>query len=371
MSLINKVLIDLDRRAKTNHGVSANQPLFTNLHPVAISPLSSGKNRLLLLLGLLAVLGAGAWYYWQPQHQATIVSAPVQAVPDQPMVEATPAPGAVKNDLAQTPAPIASSTPTTTTPSVIEVSVPATQQDDRPAAPGNALPDDSTETDMKLPGAEILAVPTAVTPDEPPQLQRIMHSPSTEEQAEDLYRRAVTLVRTGKVREGGEILRQSLLLDSRHTAARETLATLLLKERKLEEAKQLLSEGVALLPGYAPFSTQLARIYVEGGDEALAINLLEDNRDIANPDPAYLGLLGTLYQRASRHDAARDAFRQAIRLQSEEGRWWLGLGISSEALNDWITARDAFQRTLSTTPTDPKIRQYAEQRLLVVKRHLP
>ena len=97
---------------------------------------------------------------------------------------------------------------------------------------------------------------------------------------------------------------------------------------------------------------------------------MENNRTQTTPDAAYLGLLGTLYQREEKPEEARDAFREALGLQPDEGRWWMGLGISLEALRDWPAARDAYQRCLMISQTDPRVHQYAEQRLSIVSRHL-
>lgn len=213
--------------------------------------------------------------------------------------------------------------------------------------------------------------PTIVSPKEQSSLERTVLPLSPGEKAENLYRKGVSLIRSGQGQEGERALQTALAIDPTHTAARETLSVVLLEQHRFEEAKHLLSDGIAILPSYAPFSSRLARLYVEQGDEARALSLLEHNRAQATPDAAYLGLLGTLYQRSAKPEAARDTFRLALGLQPDEERWWMGLGISLEALHDWAAAREAYQRCLASTQTEPRVHQYAEQRLSIVSRHLP
>ena len=134
----------------------------------------------------------------------------------------------------------------------------------------------------------------------------------------------------------------------------------------MDEAQQLLEQGLAAVPGQASFATLLARIYVEQNTEPKAIALLEQQRSGAKPNPDTLALLATLYQRAGRHDAAIAAYKDALTLRPLEGKWWLGLGISQEAVGDWNEARFAYERVRNTNVTAP-LAQYAEQRLAIVR----
>ena len=56
------------------------------------------------------------------------------------------------------------------------------------------------------------------------------------------------------------------------------------------------------------------------------------------------------------------AFQEALALRPQEGRWWVGTGISLEAQKDWPQARLAYERARNSN-IDPRLSQYAEQRL--------
>ena len=373
MSLINKVLLDLDNRTQGG-AITANQSLFSNLNPVGVpSPgaLLRWAGVFIASLVLLCSVAAG-WYYMNrvrviPAEPVTqqAVSSPVMVekvvVPEKPMSDppATPMPSAVESN----PAPAVSESkpdePTRVTPSrsaVPRVSTP-------PVAP-SAVP----KTDQVA-----ITSPTtkAAAPTVDSSLERTLRPLNPEEKAESLYRKGVSLIRSGQEQDGESALKTALAIYPAHIESRETLSVVLLQNHRFEQAKHILSEGIDIAPSYAPFASRLARLYVEQGDEARALHLLEHNLAQVTPDATYLGMLGTLYQRAEKQPEARDAFRQAISLQPDEGRWWMGLGISSEALRDWSAAREAYQRCLMSTHTEPRVRQYAEQRLSIVSRHIP
>lgn len=369
MSLINKVLLDLDNRTQSS-GAAANQSLFSNLHPVGAPSSSSPPRWVWALAASLLIFGlaGAAWYY---KHHARVTSS--EPVTNQASVAPVKVDAPEKSASAQPPAPplpAAEAKPTPVPRENKPVETPHAKQD-APAVPHEAAPV-SAPPAAATPDRGASAPPAAaVSPKEQSSLERTVLPLSPGEKAENLYREGVGLIRSGQEQEGERALQTALAIDPTHTAARETFSVVLLEQHRFEEAKHLLSDGIAILPSYAPFSSRLARLYVEQGDEARALTLLEHNRAQTTPDAAYLGLLGTLYQRSAKPEAARDTFRLALGLQPDEERWWMGLGISLEALHDWAAARDAYQRCLASTQTEPRVHQYAEQRLGIVSRHLP
>ncbi len=119
------------------------------------------------------------------------------------------------------------------------------------------------------------------------------------------------------------------------------------------------------MPGQSGFVSLLARIHVEQGAPDTAVTLLEQQR-LAKPDAEILALLATLYQRSDRHPQAIAAYKDALTLKPQEGKWWVGLGISQEAMQNWAEARFAYERARDTN-IDPRLARYAEQRLAIVR----
>ena len=162
--------------------------------------------------------------------------------------------------------------------------------------------------------------------------------------------------------EAEQALTAAIGFDPAHEAARQTLVSVYLEERRIPEASRLLQEGLTLNPRQVRFATVLARVHVERGDYAGALEVLDRVRTAAGPDPEFNALLGGVLQRLSRHAEAADAYRAAISAGPQNGVSWVGLGISLEALQRRSEAADAFRRAVATGTLTAEVKNYAEQR---------
>jgi MSHA biogenesis protein MshN len=77
--------------------------------------------------------------------------------------------------------------------------------------------------------------------------------------------------------------------------------------------------------------------------------------------------LAELYRRTGNHAEAIKSYTEAIKLNPQEGRSWLGMGISVEATQDWKAAAAAYQRAIETGVLDENLLKYARARLDVVR----
>ena len=389
VSLINKILLDLDGRTPAEGKEADDKSVFAHLQPVGASSPSRAKRTATFIIAMTlfsAAGGAGYYYYFQhgkgsipstvsaahavtpvtkpgappalatPQFQASPHAiTPIVDTADASVVTASPPP-VVQN----TPSMIAEPPPTAVTQKTVSAVV---------AEKHVSVAISTEKNSMPVPGLDSNS--SAITaPRDETRLERIERPLSPAENAENLYREGMAAFRLGRAQEGEQTLFAALTADRTHIAARDALSVVLLESQRYEEAKKLLSDGMDFLPTYVPFAYRLARVYVDRGDEAAALALLEDHRTRTSPDADYLGLLATLYQRAGRHSDSRDAYQQALALRGDEGRWWMGLGISLEALQDWTAARDAYQRSALNTRTESRARQFAEQRLAAINRRL-
>lgn len=190
---------------------------------------------------------------------------------------------------------------------------------------------------------------------------------SPDEKAETEYRRAVELLEKGRAGDAERHLKAALGASETHVKARELYAGLLLQQGHWRETQQLLEKGIDKVPDYHPFAQLLARVYVEHGADQKALAVMERSRRAAADSPDYVAFLAILYQRAGRHAEAVKAYNEALALLPQEGRWWLGAGISLEAVQDWSAAGAAYQRAVDSGALDENLLTYARQRLAVVK----
>lgn len=190
---------------------------------------------------------------------------------------------------------------------------------------------------------------------------------SPNEKAESEYRRAADLLQKGRMADAERNLRLALGADAAHTPARELLAGLMLQQGHWREAQELLEQGIDKVPAHYPFAQLLARVHVEHGADQKALTVMERSRQAAADNSAYMAFLAALYQRAGKHAEAVKTYNEAVRLDPQEGRSWLGLGISLEAVQDRDAAA-AYEHAIQSGVLDDKLLQYARQRLAVLKK---
>jgi MSHA biogenesis protein MshN len=184
-----------------------------------------------------------------------------------------------------------------------------------------------------------------------------------EEQAEHTYQEAARLQAQGNAVEAERRLKTLLVAQPKHVKARELLVGIHLANARVPEAQETLEQGMAQVPAHLAFRYQLARLYLERGEEARAVSLLEETRRQGHSDPELPAFLAALYQRVGRHADAVKSYQEALAARPQEGRWWVGLGISLESQQDGGAARDAYRHALDTGRLTTNLARYAQDRL--------
>jgi MSHA biogenesis protein MshN len=368
MSVINQVLLDLEKRraSPSERGTVPNH--------VRTLPDSGRSSPWPWIVGggaaVLATAAAAAW----------VVLAGSGTVPPSPPVQRSAAEGAIEQVVA-TSAGVTASTERTTAPAFrlsFELA--------NPPAEAVAAPEPSTRS--PLPTSRIIgrpvAEPAAETPTPPrvdkpavvaaskpepkvaataqPDIKKQLRQPSARELAENEYRKGATLLHQGRLAESQEAFEATLRLDPAYHGARQALVALLVEAKRNGEAEQLLQEGIALAPTQIGFAMALARLQVDR-DPALATATLRKSVDYAHGSPDYIAFLAALLQRQGRHVEAIEQFQTALRLRPGAGVWWLGLGISLQAVNRTADAQEAYRRARTTNNLTPELAAFAEQRI--------
>ena len=366
MSLINKMLQDLEARKNAPLGKPHAEPIFRGLHAVSDSGLRRWVVPLLTGASVVMISFVG-WYIWA--HRATEFSSPQTAANSVAVANAPTAPATIAAN-PQVPAQISVQAAPSSSPPAVQHQAAARPAEKSPVAPVSprAKPKPAATVAPPAPPPAVAAsVPVGNTDSEAPgTIEKRPVTLTPEQRAENRYRVAAQQMQQRQTTEAEQGLRAALEESPRHVGARDLLATSLVARGRMDEARQLLEQGLTVVPGQTSFSTLLARIYVEQNAEPKAIALLEQQRSFSKPGPDTLALLATLYQRAGRHGDAIAAFKEALTLRPLEGKWWLGLGISLEAEADWSEARFAYERVRDTN-VDPQLARYAEQRLTILR----
>lgn len=185
---------------------------------------------------------------------------------------------------------------------------------------------------------------------------------------ERVYREALDLVHSGERELAIERLIDLLEEAPLHVDARLALIELLRDDGRIAESLALLAEGASLHPGDPQFQLPYARILVDQGDLSSALEVLERDPPPVARDPDYHAFLAAVYQRLERHQDAIAAYRGILQQQPGNGVWWMGLGISLMAADEYSEALDAFNRALADSSLSTGLRRYVAQRIEAIRR---
>ena len=116
-------------------------------------------------------------------------------------------------------------------------------------------------------------------------------------------------------------------------------------------------------PSRVAAAKRLARLYAEARNWDAAWRVLERSLPHAGKDAEYQGFAGTVLRQLKRPGEAADAYRRAIGLQPQEGRWWVGVGLALEEAGRRQEAKQAFAAAREREQTlPPALLKVAERR---------
>ena len=366
MSLINKMLQDLDKRGGAGDGAA---------HPLELKavPAPERDRRPLMLAGAgvaaAAVLAAGGWYGWQYWQSHRAPPAPVpkvvlsQVPPRAPSV-VEPAKSPAPELAAPTAEPLAESALKPARPAPLDVP-PANAAPPRAvataAAPSGTVPavDDATASKPRRP------VPDgeAHRPErKPAQMEGVSRREATPKlESDGAYRRALVALQEGRLSVAMADLERALEIDPRNEAARQTYVSLLLEDKRTDEAIRQLRLSLGIDPRQPGLAMVLARLQLERGGPAL--ETLMATLPYAGNSADYLAFLAGVLQREQRHAEAARYYRDALQLAPGNGVWWMGLAISLQADQHLPEARDAYVRARAAAGMTPELLAFIDRKL--------
>ena len=204
--------------------------------------------------------------------------------------------------------------------------------------PGRLHPDllpgavNATNLALQKAAREAAAVPPVVTP---------------YGQAEAAYREGRAAYEANRIETTVAKLRLALGFYPGHLPARELLADQLELVGQGDEAFNLLQQGLAIAPDYAPFRKRAARLLLDRGDAAGATRVLTGSGlPRIEDDPELHRLLAGSYQRLGENFLAAQTFRNLLVDDPRNGRLWVGLGDALAADGQTAEARKAYRRAL-------------------------
>lgn len=377
MSLINQMLQDLDSRRAASGPKSG---LPNEVRP--LPPVRRSNAPLMVGVGLAVSILAG-WFLWQQAEQRSAQAGRAEVRAEPALTAPPPAPAPVAESL---PAPLPDS-----------VALVAPGLPPSPLVPDTALVEGEEaslrlttslrilpETAPRTAASKATASTTPTTPAAPlagsaagtakpalPSvkpggamvLEKSVAAGSAHERAEGEYRKAVASLNAGRTTESIESLRAALKQEASHTASRQLLFKLLIENKRLDEAAELLNEGLQSQPAQISWAMSLGRLQVDRGDLAGASQTLQRSLAFAANSADYQGFTAHVLQRLGRSKEAAERYQTATRLAPAEGRWWLGLGLALDADGHATEARDALLRARASGTLNAELNALVDQKL--------
>jgi MSHA biogenesis protein MshN len=400
MSLINKMLQDLDARG----GGAASAVQQAEVKSV---PAGERDRRPVVVGGAVAgvlVLAAGwfGWQYWQSHRSPAGPVPTVQGVriPDRQRFQEPPgkaitaaAPGPAASEVAASvPGPASGATVTATAHGASGASagaVAASARGGRPGAGEAALADqgaaalatvarapkparaapaartadaERTEADdaaVKAPARKAARAPATGTATSADGV--VVRELTPKQMSENSYRRALAALQEGRVSAALADLDKAVELDPRNDAARQTYVSLLLENRRTDDAIRQLRLALGIEPRQPGLAMVLARLQLEKGGPAL--DTLLKTLPYATGNADYQAFLAGVLQRDQRHAEAAQHYRDALAISPSNAVWWMGLGISLQADQHLPEAREAYLHARGNAGLTPELKAFVDKKI--------
>lgn len=186
---------------------------------------------------------------------------------------------------------------------------------------------------------------------------------SRKDQAERYFKQANDALLIGDTLQAKKQLVKILRLDKHHDQAREKLASLLYGEQRFGDAVKLLQQGLSVSPQYPNFRLMLARIYLQNNDKQQAYYYLKPLKPAVRENLDYYAMLAGLAQSLGDLEQAKAAYLQLTKYDANRAKWWLGLGISADKLQQQALALSAYKQAQSMGQLSPASRRYINDRI--------
>ena len=360
MSIINQVLKDLDER----------EPLKAESvkYQAAEVPPEQGPDYVRLAVWVMLVvviIGAGGYYFWlQQQAGSASEIQPVQAsVQMQPDSTEAPVAEVANNPISNTAAEVEekpempaftvkTQDKTVSSPSSADSYLPLKENGETVAAPFR-----EAKKPQKTPPVVEKARPVKPVTDQPPSEILIVKS------SKSGIALVKELLETGRLTEAEKNLTEILRKTPNSLAAHELLTGLLLRNKRLDEAKRQLADARKFYPNNENLVLLESRVLIEEGRGDEVIVLLKGLQSKGKAGLKSTALLASLYQQQREFVESLKLYNTLVKAAPANGEYWMGLAVSLDALNDPKKAKKAYTSALQTAGLSLSLANYARQRI--------
>jgi MSHA biogenesis protein MshN len=381
------MLRDLDQRRKSSDSAGTTVKLM----PASDHKAEKSNNSLMvMLLGLVVIVAALAWFWFQqtatvtdrqldiqprvvsngsasPATNSTVAGSVSEELPAQQLVaevdaeaEATVQPGQPANSNAEESA--------TDPASILQQAVAANSS--------SALNEEAVSPASEAPVAPVSSGSAATNISQSVQTETVdirnqaaVEGVKNEAQmsAEDLdtlaVQEALRMIANNNVTGAYAHLEQHIINNRYAHQSRETYAKLLMNDGELLAAYNLIESGMQLAPNHPGYKKVKARILIADGQINEAVSLLSRRAPDISQDLEYHEILATALLASRDFEGAALSYTSLVQQDQSQGKWWYGFAASHDSMGNSDAAIQAYSRALQQGNLSPNLRRRSQERL--------
>ncbi len=182
------------------------------------------------------------------------------------------------------------------------------------------------------------------------------------------YKNAQQHAREGNSQGAISELYTTIRYNPNHIGANNQLAALLYGRGQNLDAERVLRNAIQDNPNSSALKLTLARMYQQGGREEAALNILTTPQERLDGNQInVVSMRAALAQKLGNNDLAQTSYRWLSIQEPTEGRWWLGLAVSTERKKAFEQALWAYETAISAGGLSNQSVDFARQRIQLLQ----
>jgi MSHA biogenesis protein MshN len=162
------------------------------------------------------------------------------------------------------------------------------------------------------------------------------------------------------------LLQELLETEPDNIKARKKLASLLFAQGNYTQSRQLLLRGIELHPTQSDLRLMLARLYMVQKEPSLAMNILSEFEPSRDNQTEYLAYRAALAQQLKQTKLAKTDYQTLTHIDSDNAKWWLGLAIAEDQLGEINMAIKSYNKASSLGQLQGSVNEFIQQRMTVL-----
>lgn len=200
-----------------------------------------------------------------------------------------------------------------------------------------------------------------------PEMSKQLSRQTPEEWHDEHLNHALEAMERGDDSQAIKLLELILTQFPASIEARENLAAIYLSFEEMARAYDVIDKGMKYDPHNLRLSIMKARLLVAQDQHQDALTLLKQFHPGIDKEPDYYGLLAAVFEGLGRTSEAGSLYQSLVKIEPENGRYWLGFAIALENKKANQQAIDAYKRASQSEASQSDVRAYAEDRLKILQ----